>query len=146
MSIREASLRDPPPRAHAAAVRPWDRDVRALAEALFARPGGPPPPARLEWLCDDLADFLARSGPRARLIFHACRLATTWLAPLHARAAPPLRRQPLATRARALAAMERGPLAMAVLGVKAMMSMMWYEHPDSAAEIGHDGRCHDEAT
>lgn len=112
-----------------------------MGEALFARAAGPPPASRLEWLCDDLADFLTHAGPRSRFMFHACRLATSWLAPVLVASVPPLRRQPLARRSEALAAMERGPLGMAVLGVKAMLSMVWYEHPDSAAEIGFDGAC-----
>lgn len=118
----------------------WRRGVMSLAEALFSRPA-PPPASRLRWAADDLADFLEHSGGRSRVVFHACRLATTWLAPLHVAALPPLGRLAVPERVRALSAMERGPLGMAVLGVKAMLSMVWYEHPDSAAEIGFDGRC-----
>lgn len=118
----------------------WRREIASTAEALFSRPA-PPPPERLRWAVDDLADFLERAGGRSRLVFHACRLATTWLAPLHVAALPPLGRLLVGDRVRALAAMERGPLGMTVLGVKAMLSMVWYEHPDSAAEIGFDGRC-----
>jgi hypothetical protein len=92
-------------------------DVSRLAEALFSRPEAPPAD-RVRWAVDDLADFLERAGARSRLVFHACRLATSWLAPLHVAALPPLARLPLERRVRALAAMERGPLGMTVLGVK----------------------------
>jgi hypothetical protein len=37
--------------------------------------------------------------------------------------------------------LERGPLSMTVLGVKAMLSLVWYEHPRSARDIGFDGDC-----
>jgi hypothetical protein len=117
------------------------KNVWAIAEALFAGATGPPPPDRLRWLCDDIADFLAHAGPRARTVFHACAHATTWLAPPLIGARPPLARLSIADRTRALAAMERGALAGAFLGAKALLSMMWFEHPDSAREIGHDGRC-----
>src|SRR5690606_31683173 len=62
-------------------VRGWDarapgpglpprslRAARAIAEALFAREDGPPPPARLDWLAADLGDFFGHVTLRARLL------------------------------------------------------------------------------
>jgi hypothetical protein len=123
--------------ASAAAPRGWQRDVHALAAAIFDGADE----ERLRWVCADLADFLEHAGGRARLVFHACRLVTSWIGPLASGTLPPLRRLSLARRVRVLERLERGPLSMTVLGVKAMLSLVWYEHPRSARDIGFDGDC-----
>lgn len=120
---------------------PLRRAARAVAEALFADDAGPPPPERIEWTLDDVEDFLARSGPRARAIFQASMLALTTLAPLTVGRPVPLFALGYRARAEAIERFERTPLGLAVLGAKAMLCIVYYEHPDSAAEIGFDGRC-----
>lgn len=136
-----AAARDDAAAGPATDVRGWLRDVWALAEAIYSRPEGPPPARRLAWLCGEMRDFLEHAGGRSRLVFHGCRLAVSWVAPLAIGRLPPLRRLAVADRVRALGRLEQSPLAMPVLGVKAMLSLCWYEHPESAAEIGFDGAC-----
>jgi hypothetical protein len=115
--------------------------TRALVETLFATDDTPAPAARVDWLCDDLDDFMARSGPRARSVYRLCLFAVTWLAPLHARRLGAFHGLDFAARADALERMERGPAGMAVFGAKAILCILWYEHPDNARMTGHDGRC-----
>jgi hypothetical protein len=119
----------------------WIYDAWAVAEALFTREEGPPPLDRLAWVTRDLEDFLEGIGPRSRLVFRGCLAAVTWVGPILSLKVPPLRIHSAHNRAEAIERMERGPLAMAVLGVKATLSLLWYEHPRSAREIGFDGRC-----
>jgi hypothetical protein len=112
----------------------------ALAEALFAADEGAPPAARMRWLCDELADFLERSGAKARLFFRLSLLAVSILAPLMIRRLVPLRALPLAERTRALARLEESAVALPFFAVKAILCILYYEHPEVAREIGY-GSC-----
>jgi hypothetical protein len=116
----------------------------ALAEALFASEDGAPPAARLRWLCDELDDFLGRAGPKARLFFRLSLLAVSVLAPLMIRRLRPLRTLPLAARTQALTRIEESAFALPLLAVKAILCILYYEHPDVVREIGY-GACASEA-
>ena len=146
--LREEEPRDP------YVVRGWDtraprpglpprslRAARAIAEALFAREDGPPPADRLDWLVADLGDFFGHVTLRARLLFRACAATVFWLAPLLIGRLGPLSRLSIDDRVRALERMEKTPLSLALLGAKAMLSIVYFEHEDAAAEIGWDQRC-----
>ena len=117
------------------------RASRALAEALFAGDDGPPPPARLDWLMGELDHFLRHSGARARLVYRACLLGIETTAPLTARLAPPFHRLSLDDRIAALRRFEETPFGLALLGAKAILCILYYEHPDAAASVGFDGSC-----
>ncbi len=117
------------------------RAARCVAETLFAREDGPPPAARLDWMTRDLADFFGHVTLRARLLFRACVATVYWLAPLLIAKLPPLSRLSIDDRVEALERLERTPLSMALLGAKAILCIVYYEHPDAADEIGWDQRC-----
>lgn len=117
------------------------RATLALAEALFADEQGPPPAERLAWLCDDLSHFMAHAGVRARGLFALCLFAISWGAPWMVWRLGPLAALDLNTRSRALSRFESGPLALALYAAKAMLCIVYYEHPDAAALTGYDGLC-----
>lgn len=117
------------------------RAARHLAEGLFATDAGPPPKERLDWLERDLGDFFGHVTLRARLLFLACVTAVSILAPLLILRRPGLGHLALDERVRAIHAFERTPLSMALLGAKAMLCIVYFEHPDAAAEIGWDQAC-----
>jgi hypothetical protein len=117
------------------------RAARALAEAIFSTEAGPPPPERLDWLVRELDDFLARVGSRTRLVLWLSVFAVSWLAPLLSFRLLPLRALPLPKRIDALERLERSHAAMALLATKAILSILYYEHPDAAREVGFDGAC-----
>lgn len=125
---------DPPPRRVVARAR-------AIAEAIFATVAGPPPAARLDWLLADFGDFAAHAGPRARLVLALCSIVVTWLAPLMVWRLPPLARLTVTERAEAIERLERTPLSVTVLGIKAILCILYYEHPDAMREIGVDRTC-----
>jgi len=52
-----------------------------------------------------------------------------------------LRALPLGDRSHALEKMESSRFALPLLAVKAMLCIIYYEHPDAAREIGFDGAC-----
>ncbi len=120
-----------------------DRMVWSVAEAMFCTDEGPPPAARLAWLCADIRDFLTRSGPRARWIFLLALFFTSWVAPLLVGRLPPLARMSVRDRVDALDRFEDGLLvqAAAILALKATLCIVYFEHPDAAREIGFDGLC-----
>jgi hypothetical protein len=115
--------------------------TRALAEALFSNAHGPPPSGRIDWLVSEVDDYLRQAGPRARLAYRLCLLAVSTLAPLTELWPPPLRRLSIERRIEALERFERSPLGLAVFGAKAVLCIHYYEHPDAARAIGHDGAC-----
>lgn len=123
--------------------KPLRFTARAFAEALFASDDGPPDAARLDWLLDEVEDFLARSGFRAQAVFQASMLALATTAPLTIGKPVPLPLLDWRERIHAIERFERTPLGLAVLGAKAMLCLVWYEHPEAAKEIGFDGRCLD---
>jgi hypothetical protein len=116
--------------------------TRALAEALFATRAGPPPAERVTWLSAELDDFFAHAGTKSRWLFLLSLVSVAVVAPLLVGRVSPIRSLPLDVRTRALEKMERGSFALPLLAVKAMLCVMYYEHPDAAREIGFEaGAC-----
>jgi len=112
-----------------------------FAEALFSDERGPAPDERLDWLCDELEMFVKEAGPRARIVLEAGLFVSTWLSPVSIGLRPPLSRLSLADRWRALEKMETTKAGLAILGIKAIVCIHYYEHPDSLRDIGADVRC-----
>jgi hypothetical protein len=115
--------------------------LRAVAEALFATTAGPPSAERIDWLLLEIEDFLARAGPRTRFVLGLAVFAVNLLAPLLVLRFTSLRRLPLAQRVHALRNLENSPLAAPLFAVKALLSLIYYEHPEAAREVGFDGAC-----
>ena len=113
----------------------------AVAETLFTTRDGPPPRERLDWLVDDMDDFLSHAGARARLVYRACLLAITIFAPVLVFRLPPFRNLSRENRSKALERMEASALGLAVFGAKAALCILYYEHPDAARFIGYDASC-----
>lgn len=115
--------------------------VAALAEALFSTEDGPAPEHRVAWLCDELDHFFSYAGPRARLNLRLCLTGVSVLAPWMVGRPGGFTTMPVALRREAVERLERSPLGLAVFGAKAMLCIVWYEHPENAAFIGADGLC-----
>lgn len=141
------------PRERDAGLSPWaERSLRALTEAIFARRSKgddelvPPPAERIEWVCREIDDFLARVSTRSRLLVLLSIFAVSVLAPVLMRRFGSLASLSTVDRIHALERLERSPFAPALLAVKALASVHYYEHPDAAREVGFDGECHVAAT
>ena len=115
--------------------------ARAFAEALFLTDEGVPPTDRVDWLLEELEDYLARSGIRAQLVFQASMTALLTLAPLSDGKPVPLTSLSPEARAHAIERFEATPLGLAVLGGKAMLCLIWYEHPEVRQDVGIDDQC-----
>jgi hypothetical protein len=117
------------------------RAARALAQALFETGEAPLPTERLDWVEAELGDFFAHVSLRARLLFRTCVATISWVAPLLVAELPPLSRLTPAARVEALHRLERTPFSLALFAAKAVLCIVYYEHPDAAREIGWDQRC-----
>lgn len=114
---------------------------RAVAEALFSPDGETIDRARLDWLEEDFADFFSRAHGNARMILRASLLALMWLAPLFVFTPLPLTSLSIKRRALALERLEASLLAPAALAVKAMLCILWFEHPTTREETGTEPSC-----
>ncbi len=117
-----------------------DREMVLIAEALFATHIGSPPPGRLYWLISELQDFLLGAGFKARLLMSVSAALATWLSPLRLRRAPPVSRLTVSEGIEALEALEASALGTPLFALKAILSLIYYEHPDAAEELGFDGK------
>lgn len=117
-------------------------DARALAEALWSRDGvSAPPTERLAYFEADLSDFAFHLNTRARLLLLACLASVTVVAPLLIGRFARLGTLSIGDRIRAIHALERTPASLALFAAKAVLSLVWFEHPDNAREMGWDQRC-----
>jgi hypothetical protein len=119
--------------------------LRSFGEAFFVDPQTPDAGSgeRLDWLVADVDDFVSHATTQLRTLFRIA-LVVLEIAPLFvigrwSRAS----RLPLAERAAYLGRLERSKVAqLAALVVlwKTLLTIVWFEHPESAPAIGHDGR------
>lgn len=116
-------------------TRALDR-LALIAEALFSKDGSPPPRERIAWLRAELGDFLSRASLLGRAMFVVGSLVVCWLAPVFVGALPPLSRLPLSRRIEALECFEGRRVAPVLIALRAILCLLYYEHPDAAAEVG----------
>jgi hypothetical protein len=117
------------------------RTARVVAEALFSADGTPPDLERLEWLQKDFADFYARAHGNARMVLRASLLVLMWIAPLLSFRFRSLSSLPIHDRIEVLERFEGTVLAPAALAVKAMLCILWFEHPVTVRETATEATC-----
>lgn len=126
---------------------PWSkRAVTAVIEAVFARAGEggdvtPPPEARVAWVTAEVDDFLARASTRSYAVVLLSLVVVSVVAPLLSRRFASLASLSPSERVHALERFETSAFAPALLAVKALLAVHYYEHPDAAREVGYDGAC-----
>jgi hypothetical protein len=133
MSIRERPVQSMPAGAR--------RASRVVAEALFSPDGEAPDRERLDWLEEDFADFYARAHGNARMILRASLFALMYFAPLFALKFGTLATLPIRSRIEVLEKFEGSFLAPAALAVKAMLCILWFEHPVTQRETQTEPSC-----
>lgn len=122
------------------------RALRALVEAIFAREDErgaivPPPAERVDWVVGEMDDFLARVSGRSHAVVLLSLFVVSIAAPLFLRRLGTLASLSPSDRVDALHRLETSGLSPALLAVKALASVHYYEHPDAAREVGFDGAC-----
>lgn len=112
------------------------RPIRALAGALFDRGSGIPED-RLQWLLADLGDFAGHAGPKTRTFFLITLYLLEWLPPFFGHFSR-MSRLPIDRRLDYLERLDRSALTALIALPKAMISLVYYEHPDALLETGYD--------
>jgi len=112
-------------RAPAALSSGFVRRLTTVAETLFDGEDE----ARIAWTIADFCDFASRGTTRTRAIFALSLWALTWIAPLLIGRMGPLASLEMDRRIRALERIEKSALGFAALGPKAILCMIWFEHP-----------------
>lgn len=115
------------------------KTLTALAEAFFSTEAGPPPEARVSWLVRDADDFLAHAGGQARAVYLLALFAVSVLVPLFAQRLTSVSALALPARVSALRRLEKSWAAAPLFATRALLSVLYYEHPDVAREVGFDG-------
>jgi hypothetical protein len=110
--------------------------MRALAEALFTPEGGTPDGDRLAFLESEIDDLCAHAGRQPRLVLAASLAAVEAAPPLVIGRLAPFHALSIADRVRVLERLEQRGLGLALLGAKAMLSIVWHEHPATELEVG----------
>ena len=114
----------------------WLPAARAFAEALYSTDKGAPPSDRIQYLLDELVDFVAQAGLRSELVLRLGLTLAMWGAPPIIGRVPPLARLSIEDRIEALTKLEHSPAGLPLLAVKAIFSIIYYEHPDVLREAG----------
>ncbi|MGZ3418334.1 MAG: hypothetical protein ACXWUG_00060 [Polyangiales bacterium] len=117
------------------------RAARVVAEALFSPDGEAPDAERLDWLEEDFSDFYARAHGNARMILRLSLFALMWVAPLFAFKFGTLAMLSIRARIEVLEKFEGSFLAPAALAVKAMLCILWFEHPATQLETNTAPTC-----
>jgi hypothetical protein len=127
----------------ASALARWQQvEMRAFAEAFFAGEDGPPSSSHLDHTIDELGQLLAHAGARAQLLFGASVLTMAFLVPLVLLGRfRRFSRLSFDERLEALHRSETSPAGLAVFLLRALTSIVFYEHPEGARAIRWDQRC-----
>jgi len=101
--------------------------IQAIAEAVFASEAAAAE-ERVRWLCSEVDDVLSHMGVSSRALVRASVLGSGRGADLRPPATA-LERLSVQARIEALAAMEKSFAAAPLLAVKALLCIVYYEHP-----------------
>lgn len=129
--------------AHANAPAPtrgWHKQLHAIAGALFSEDGHAPPKARLNWCVAQVDDLLIKVRGRGAFAYRVAVVAVSWLAPLLIFRMPRFARLSQEQRIQALQRVEQSPLKTLLFALKALLCIVYFEHPDAAEAIGFDGK------
>ena len=126
------------PRSDIRFARGFGLSLWPIAEALFASEAGPPPPERLQFLQDDLQDFLRHAGLRTRSLVKIALFGVDLVLPI-LMLKRPLRYTPWEPRVQLLSRIENSIAGLPLLFIKAVLCLIYYEHPDAQEELYQGG-------
>ena len=117
----------------------WGQAMWSMGEVILASPSGPCDPQRLGWVCAQTRQMVESVGGKGALVFRLGLFLADWVAPLWAFKLPRLRNMDFETRVHVLEKFESSPFGMTLLAVKLFLCIAYFEHPDTADEVGFDG-------
>ncbi|MBI2374243.1 MAG: hypothetical protein HYV07_09600 [Deltaproteobacteria bacterium] len=110
----------------------------ALASALFD-PGSGIPAGRLDWTLEEVDQLSIASGLKTRTLFFVTLFLVENLTFLFGHPAKLSDLEP-AARLEYLRRLDASSLAALLALPKALLALVYFEHPDALAETGYDGR------
>lgn len=130
----EADHHAPPPKGA------WQKQLHAIAGAMFSVDGRAPDRAQLNWCVHQIADILERVGGRGAFAYRFALWAVSWFAPVLIFRLPRFARLSQEQRIRALLRVESSPLKTLLFALKALLCIVYFEHPDAAKFTAFDGK------
>jgi hypothetical protein len=109
--------------------------MMAIAEAAFSTEAGAPPADRIEWLRREYVDLMSRASGRGRFLFWAGAVVVSIAAPAMIGKLTAFRRLSLPERVAALRRFEAHPLGSILIALRAILCLLWYEHPGVARDV-----------
>ncbi len=119
--------------------KPSTRSVEtmmAIAAATFSSQRGPPAADRIAWLRREYVDLMSRASGRGRFYFGAGALVVSIGAPIMIGRLRPFSRLTHEERVASLQRFESHALGSILVALRAILCMLWYEHPEVAREVG----------
>ena len=93
------------------------------------------PKARLDWLVREYADFMSRAPAKGRFLFSMATVVISFFAPVLIGKLPPFSKLSFSDRIRALRKLESRPIGKVLIPLRAILCLIYYEHPEAAAII-----------
>jgi len=122
-----------------APTRAWQKQLHAIAGALFSEDGSAPPAERLNWCVTQIADILEKVGGRGAFAYRFALFVMGYFSPLLLFRFRSFASLPQADRVRTLERVEQSALKTLLFALKALLCIVYFEHPDAAEATGFDG-------
>lgn len=113
--------------------------LRAVLCTLFEPGTGAAAEARIAATLGEVRAYLERAGLQTRVAFRAALIAVQWAPLLLLRRLRRFVRLAPAERARCLVRFERSPFGLALVLLKTVLCLHWFDRPDVLARTGYDG-------
>lgn len=120
-------------------ARAWQKQLHAIAGALFAEEDSAPPTDRLNWCVNQVDDVLTKSGGLGVFGYRVSLFVVSWVAPLLIFRLPRIARLSQEDRVRALVRLDQSVFKAMLFALKALLCIVYFEHPEAAAGVGFDG-------
>lgn len=91
----------------------------------------------MDWLIEDLGDFAGRAGPKTRTFFLLTLMLVEFL-PLFFGFFGRMSRLPIEKRLAYLEKLDHSAIAAVIALPKALLGLIYYEHPEALLETGYD--------
>lgn len=112
------------------------KTIESIAEALFSVEGVAPPRERISWINQEVFDYMSRVSVLGRFLFVCALFLVSRIAPIVVFRFCSLYRLSLDRRILALTRYESSALGASLIPIKAILCIIYYEHPDAAREVG----------
>ena len=112
------------------------RQIRYISEAFFSEDTSPMDSKRLEWLVREYCDFMSRAPTKQRFLFRTAVTVIAFLSPLFIWKIGPFSTLNFNDRIRALRRFEQRKIGRILIPVRAILCLIYYEHPDAAKTLG----------